>query len=110
MGLEVIQPPDWPAPKGYANGIVARGRTLHVAGQIGWNPQGQIETDDFVEQFARALDNVIAVVRAAGGQPSDIVRMTVYVTDLDAYRTNLRPVGIAWKERLGKHFPAMALV
>jgi enamine deaminase RidA (YjgF/YER057c/UK114 family) len=110
MSIEVVQPPTWPAPKGYVNGVVARGRTLYVAGQVGWTPEGQFETDDFVEQFARALDNVLAVVRAAGGEPAHVVRMTIYVTDLDAYRDNLRPVGRAWKERFGKHFPAMALV
>lgn len=110
MSLEFVQPPEWPAPKGYVNGVVGRGRTLFVAGQIGWNERCEIETDDFVEQFARALDNVLAVVRAAGGRPEDVARMTVYVTDLDAYRDSLRPIGRAWKERFGKHFPAMALV
>lgn len=110
MASEIVQPPTWPAPRGYVNGLVAQGRTLYVAGQVGWRPDGQFETDDFVEQFAQALDNVLAVVRAAGGEPSDVVRMTIYVTDLDAYRDNLRSIGRAWKERFGKHFPAMALV
>jgi enamine deaminase RidA (YjgF/YER057c/UK114 family) len=108
--IEVVQPAEWPAPRGYANGIVARGRTLYVAGQIGWTALGVFESDDLGEQFAQALDNVIAVVRAAGGEPSDVVRMTVYVTDLEAYRQSLRVLGRAWKERFGKHFPAMALV
>lgn len=110
MAIETVQPPDWPAPRGYVNGVVASGRTLYVAGQIGWNARCEFETDDFVEQLAQALDNVLAVVRAAGGEPSHVVRMTIYVTDLDAYRDNLRPIGRAWKERFGKHFPAMALV
>jgi enamine deaminase RidA (YjgF/YER057c/UK114 family) len=90
--------------------MAARGRTLHVAGQIGWNERGEFESDDLAEQLAKALDNVLAVVRAAGGSPSDVVRMTIYVTDLDAYRSSLRPIGAAWKQRFGKHFPAMALV
>ena len=110
MGIEIVQPPSWPAPRGYVNGIAARGRTLHVAGQIGWSPDGQFETDDFVEQLAKALDNVLEVVRAAGAGPEHVVRMTIYVTDLDAYRDNLKAIGRAWKERFGKHFPAMALV
>ena len=108
--IETVAVPEWPAPKGYANGVVGRGRTLWIAGQVGWNERGELESDDLVEQLAKALDNVLAVVRAAGGSPTDIVRMTIYVTDLDAYRENLRPVGLAWKQRFGKHFPAMALV
>lgn len=108
--IQTVTVPEWPVPKGYSNGMAARGRTLFIAGQIGWNERGEIETDDLIEQLARALDNVLAVLRAAGGSPTDVVRMTIYVTDLDAYRGNLRGVGHAWKERFGKHFPAMALV
>lgn len=108
--LEVIQPPSFAPPKGYANGVATRGKTLYVGGQIGWNPQCVFETDDLAEQFAVALDNVVAVVRAAGGEPSDIAKMTVFVTDLPAYRASLRAIGAAWRARLGKHFPAMALV
>ncbi|WP_437592168.1 RidA family protein [Sorangium sp. So ce1000] len=110
-GLELVQPAGWPAPRGYANGVVTRGRTLHIAGQIGWDPaSGQFQSDDLAEQFAQALDNVLAVVAAAGGEPGDVARMTVYVTDLEAYRGSLRAVGAAWRARFGKHFPAMALV
>jgi enamine deaminase RidA (YjgF/YER057c/UK114 family) len=90
--------------------MLARGRTLYVAGQIGWELDGSFATDDLGGQFARALDHVVAVVRAAGGQPEDLVKMTVYVTDLAAYRASLRTIGEAWRTRLGKHFPAMALV
>ena len=108
--IDTVTVPEWPAPKGYSNGMVARGRTLFIAGQVGWNERGEFETDDLVLQLGKALDNVLAVVRAAGGSPADVVRMTIYVTDLDAYRDNLRPVGRAWKDRFGKHFPAMALV
>ena len=106
----VVNPPEWPPPKGYANGVVSTGRTLHVAGQIGWDAKGAFPSRELAGQFAQALDNVIAVVRAAGGEPTDIVKMTVYVTDLPAYRSSLGAVGKAWRERLGKHFPAMALV
>lgn len=110
MSIEIIQPPSFAEPKGYVNGIVARGRTLYVAGQVGWTTACVFETDDFVGQFAQALDNVLAVVRAAGGEPQHVVRMTVFVTDLDAYRDNLRAIGRAWRDRFGKHFPAMSLV
>lgn len=108
--LTFVHPEGFAPPKGYSNGVIARGPTLFVAGQVGWNAQGQFESDDLAEQFAQALDNVIAVVRAAGGGPESIAKMTVYVTDLDAYRSSLRPIGQAWRARLGKHFPAMALV
>jgi enamine deaminase RidA (YjgF/YER057c/UK114 family) len=110
MTLEFVRPPGWPPPKGYENGVVARGVTLFVAGQVGWNERGDFTSDDLAEQFARALDNVLTVVRAAGGQPSDIANMTIYVTDLTAYRTSLLAIGKAWRDRLGKHYPAMALV
>jgi enamine deaminase RidA (YjgF/YER057c/UK114 family) len=108
--LQFIQPADWAPAKGYSNGALVRGPTLYVAGQIGWNAKQQFETDDLGEQFAQALDNVLAVVSAAGGAPTDVAKMTVYVTDLDAYRVSTRAIGAAWRTRFGKHFPAMALV
>ena len=108
--LELINPVEWAPAKGYSNGALVRGPTLYVAGQIGWNAKQEFETDDLGEQFAQALDNVLAVVRAAGGAPTDVAKMTVYVTDLDAYRASVRSIGKAWRERFGKHFPAMALV
>ena len=111
--LRKVQPEGWPPPLGYANGMCSLGRgerVLFVAGQVGWRSDGVFLTDDLGEQFAQALDNVLAVVRAAGGEPSGIARMTVYVTDLDAYRSGTRAIGQAWRERMGRHFPAMALV
>ena len=105
-----IQPAHFPTPKGYVNGMVARGPTLYVAGQIGWELDGTFATDELAPQFARALDHVLDVVRAAGGAPEHIVQMRVYVTDLAAYRASLREIGAAWRERFGRHFPAMALV
>jgi enamine deaminase RidA (YjgF/YER057c/UK114 family) len=107
--MNIVQPPNWPRPRGYANGVVAQGRAVFVAGQIGWNEREEMQSG-FVAQFRQALDNVVAVVRAAGGRPEDIVRLTVYVTDLDAYRGGLREIGSAWRSILGKHYPAMALV
>jgi enamine deaminase RidA (YjgF/YER057c/UK114 family) len=111
--LRRIEPAGWPPPLGYANGMCTLGqgeRVLFVAGQVGWCPDGTFATDDLGEQFAQALDNVLAVVRAAGGEPASIARMTVYVTDLDAYRAGTRAIGAAWRARMGRHFPAMALL
>ena len=81
-----INPPGWPSPRGYSNGIVAEGRMLFVAGQIGWNEKGEIVGDRLVDQFDRALANVLAIVDAAGGAPASIARLTIYVTDKAAYR------------------------
>lgn len=108
--MHAIQPAHFAEPKGYANGIVARGRTVYVAGQVGWEHDGSFKTDDFVEQFARALDNVIDVVKAAGGSPQHIAKMTIYLTRLDAYRSSRARIGEIWRERFGRHFPAMALL
>ncbi len=108
--LQLINPAEWLPARGYSNGVLVRGPTLYVAGQIGWNARQEFETDDLGEQFAQALDNVLTVVHAAGGTASDIAKMTIYVTDLDAYRASTRAIGAAWRARFGKHFPAMALV
>lgn len=110
MTIETVTVPGWPRPKGYANGTITRGRTLHVAGQVGWTPEGVFEKKDFVGQFEQALANVVAVVEAAGGKPDQIARLTIYVTDLDAYRNHPKEIGEAWRRRLGKVFPAMALI
>jgi enamine deaminase RidA (YjgF/YER057c/UK114 family) len=100
---------EWPKPKGYANGRTGRGTPVHVGGQIGWNERGEFP-DGLVAQFAKTLDNVLAVVRAAGGAPSDIAAMTVFVTDIAAYRAARKQLGPVWRERMGQHYPAMALV
>lgn len=107
--IQFIEVPGWPKPRGYANGVVVTGKTLFVAGQVGWDAQ-QAFDPRFEAQFAQALDNVLAVVRAAGGAPESVVKMTVYVTDLPAYRSSQKACGAAWRERFGKHFPTMALV
>jgi len=110
MSSQEVSVPGWPAPRGYANGRTGHGRAVHVAGQIGWDARGQLTATELAPQFAQALDNVIAVVQAAGGVPEDIATMTVYVTDIAAYRAARHELGAAWRARLGKHFPAMALV
>lgn len=110
MSTDEVVVTEWPPPKGYANGRIGRGRALHVAGQIGWDTTGTFTARDLVAQFGKALDNVLAVVRAAGGAPTDIATMTVYVTDIDAYRGAGAALGPVWRERMGRHYPAMALV
>jgi enamine deaminase RidA (YjgF/YER057c/UK114 family) len=110
MSTELVVVDGWPPPRGYSNGRIGHGPVLHVAGQIGWTEQGVFEAKDLVGQFAQALSNVIAVVHAAKGRVTDIAEMTVYVTDIAAYRASLRPLGAVWKERMKDHYPAMALV
>lgn len=110
MSSDEIRVPGWPAPRGYANGRTGRGRAVHVAGQIGWDEHGAMVSDELAPQFVRALDNVVAVVRAAGGVPGDIATMTVFVTDIAAYRGAVKEIGAAWRAMLGRHFPAMTLV
>jgi enamine deaminase RidA (YjgF/YER057c/UK114 family) len=100
----------WPAPKGYANGRIGSGRVLHVGGQVGWDTQGRFPSEDLVDQFAVALDNVIAVVKAAGGAPDAIASMTVFVTKMKQYREGRKRLGPIWRERFGSYYPAMTLV
>ena len=110
MSTSEVVVPEWPAPRGYANARAGSGRAIHIAGQIGWDRRGVFVEGGLVPQFAQALDNVLAVVRAAGGAAEDIASMTIFVTDIAAYRAETRAIGAAWRPRLGKHFPAMALV
>lgn len=106
----MVQPPHFAKPVGYVNGMVARGRTLYVAGQVGWEHDMTFASTELPAQFARALDHILDVVREAGGKPEHIVNLTAYVTDLDAYKRGVKEIGRAWRERMGRHFPAMALV
>lgn len=110
MSHKVIHPSHFPKPRGYANGVVAEGRTLHIAGQIAWDKDARIVSPDFATQFLQALDNVIAVVREAGGGSEHLVKLLVFVTDLDAYRAATTAIGEGWRGRLGKYYPAMSLV
>jgi enamine deaminase RidA (YjgF/YER057c/UK114 family) len=107
---QVVQPPGWAAPKGYANGVVATGRQLFIAGQIGWNAQGRFETDDFVAQVEQALKNIVEVLQAAGGKPEHIVRLNWYITDKAEYVENQRAIGEAYRRVIGRTFPAMTLL
>ena len=108
---DILQPEGWPRPSGYANGTAARGRLVFVAGQIGWNPETlQFETDGFAEQTAQALRNVVAVLKEAGAEPRHVTRMTWYITDKAAYLAATREIGRAWREVMGRHYPAMSVV
>lgn len=109
--MQTIQPEGWKRPSGYSNGVRAEGKLLFVAGQVGWNPATcAFESDVFLKQFDQALANVVAVVRAAGGAPEHIARLTIYCVDKKQYLGALREVGAAYRAHLGKHFPAMAMV
>jgi enamine deaminase RidA (YjgF/YER057c/UK114 family) len=105
-----VEPEGWPRASGYAHGIVAAGRYLAIAGQIGWNERHELIGNDFLEQAGQALRNVVTVLRAAGGEPADLVRLTWYVTDKREYRDNAAALGAAYREIVGTHYPAMALV
>jgi enamine deaminase RidA (YjgF/YER057c/UK114 family) len=106
----VLQPEGWVTPKGYANGMAARGTLVVTGGQIGWNAQQQFESDDFIDQTRQTLLNVRAVLETAGAGPEHLVRLTWYVVDRKEYNARLKELGAVYREVLGKHFPAMACV
>lgn len=105
-----LQPPGWAEPKGYANGVAARGALIFVGGQIGWNEAQQFESDDFIAQTRQALVNIVAVLKAGGAGPEHMVRMTWYVTDRVEYAARLKELGAAYREVMGRNFPAMTCV
>jgi enamine deaminase RidA (YjgF/YER057c/UK114 family) len=107
---EVILPAGWARPSGFSHGVLAQGRVLAVAGQIGARPDGRLVDGDLVAQFDRALGNVAEVVAAAGGRIEDVVSMTVYLLDLAAYRAARGALGEVWRRHAGQHYPAIALV
>jgi enamine deaminase RidA (YjgF/YER057c/UK114 family) len=107
---ETINPDGWPRPSGYANGVVAEGRFLAISGQIGWNDNNELIGSDFLGQAAQALRNIMVVLRAAGGNAEHLVRLTWYITDANEYRANLQALGQSYREIVGTHYPAMALV
>lgn len=109
--MKILQPPAWARPRGYANGIEADGRLVMVAGQVGWNPEtGEFETDDFAGQCRRTFENIVAVLAEAGAGPEHLVRLTWYVTSKDEYLASLEAVGVAYREVIGRHYPAMAAI
>ena len=111
MNMTIINPEALGQPRGYSNGILFEGGSvLFIAGQIGWDRDSRIVSDDFADQFAQALGNVLAVVREAGGQPENIGRLLIFVTNKEEYNAQLRAIGSAYRQLMGKHFPAMSLV
>jgi enamine deaminase RidA (YjgF/YER057c/UK114 family) len=107
---EFLHPRSWKPAVGYSNGVAASGRMVFCGGLIGWNAAQEFETDDFAGQVAQALRNIVAVLAEAGARPEHLVRLTWYVTDKRAYLESLREVGRAYREIVGRHYPAMALV
>ena len=107
---KILQPDNWVAPIGYSNGISARGRTIFIGGQIGWNEQCEFETDDFVEQVHQTLKNIVAILAVDGAGPEHITSMTWYFTDKQEYLASLKGIGDAYRSVLGRHFPAMTMV
>ena len=111
IGPHAVHPAGWTEPTGYAHGMSAEGRVIVTAGQVGWIPSsGAIESDDFAEQAAQALRNVVAILRAAGAGPQHLVRLTWFVTSRDEYWRSRKALGVAYREIIGKHYPAMSVV
>lgn len=107
---QLLNPAGWKTPRGYSNGVAATGRMIFTGGLVGWNDQQQFTSDDFVTQTAQALRNVVAVLAEAGARPEHLVRLTWYVTSKKDYLDNLKALGQAYRDIIGKHYPAMALV
>ena len=108
--IQILQPPAWARPKGFSNGIAASGKLVFIAGQVGYTGAGKWEAHDFAGQFRQAMKNVLAVLGEAGGEPQHLVRLTWYVLDKREYLDSLKAVGEAYRELMGRHYPAMAVV
>jgi|SRR5687768_4629756 enamine deaminase RidA (YjgF/YER057c/UK114 family) len=108
--MQILQPPGWSRPKGFSNGIAARGRLVFIAGQVGWTGQGQWKESSFAGQFRQAMENVLEVLGVAGGRPQHVVRLTWYVLDKKEYLASLTEVGAAYRGLMGRHYPTMAVV
>ena len=108
--MKILQPPGWAKPRGYSNGIAAKGTQVFIGGQIGWDAECKFASDDFAAQARQALANIVAVLAEAGGKPEHITRMTWYVTDKGEYIAAYKAIGEAYRDIIGKHFPAMSAV
>jgi enamine deaminase RidA (YjgF/YER057c/UK114 family) len=108
--MQILQPPGWARPRGFANGVAARGRLVFIAGQVGWTGRGEWREKSFAGQFRQALQNIVSVLKEADGRPEHIVRLTWYVLDKHEYLASLSEVGAAYRELIGRHYPAMAVV
>lgn len=107
---EHVNPPELGTPKGFSHAVVGSGRVVTLAGQTALNPEGRIVGETVVEQFEQALGNLLTALRAAGGEPTDIASLTVYIVDMDDYKERARGIGAVWKQLMGRHYPAMAAV
>lgn len=110
MSMEILQPPGWPRPKGYSNGVAVSGRMVFVAGQIGWDEAGELAAPEMLGQFRKTLENTLTVLAEAGAGPEHVVRMTWYLTDRAEYLAAAREFGAVWRGLMGRHYPAMAVV
>jgi enamine deaminase RidA (YjgF/YER057c/UK114 family) len=110
MRTKTLQPAEWARPKGYANGVAARGQMIFISGQIGWDSSGQFNSDNLTEQVKQALRNIVRVLQEGHARPQHLVRLTWYVLNRDVYLREAREIGAAYREILGKHFPAMSVV
>jgi enamine deaminase RidA (YjgF/YER057c/UK114 family) len=110
MANEFLQPPGWAAPKGYSNGVAASGRQVYLAGQIGWNESQQLVSSRFAVQVRQALQNIVTLLAQAGGHPEHLVRLTWFVTSLDEYRAEVKDIGAAYRDVIGRHYPPMSVV
>jgi enamine deaminase RidA (YjgF/YER057c/UK114 family) len=108
--MQILQPPGWPRPRGYANGVATEGRLVFVAGQIGWDATGRVVSDDLVEQLRQTLENTLAVLREGGAGPQHVARMTWYVIDKREYLARAPELGEVYRALMGRHYPAMAVV
>ena len=108
--MQILQPPAWARAKGFSNGIVASGRLVFIAGQVGWTGQGEWKEKSFAGQFRQTIQNILEVLEQAKGKPEHIVRLTWYVLDRDEYLASLKEIGAAYRELMGKHYPTMAVV
>ena len=108
--MKSLLPPGWPRPKGYSNGMVARGRVIFTAGVVGWDENEKFVSNTLAGQFAQVLRNILAILECDGAGPHNVTRLTCYVTSIDEYLASLSEIGGAWKEIMGRHYPAMALV
>ena len=107
---EFLQPPGWPAPKGYSNGVIASGRQIFLAGQIGWNESQQLVSSRLALQVRQTLQNIVTLLAQAGGRPEHLVRLTWFVTTLDEYRAEQKEIGAAYRDVIGRHYPPMSVI
>ena len=108
--MEFLQPKDWAKAKGYANGVVADGRLIVLGGQIGWNNEQEFESDEFIPQFRQTLENIVTLLEEAGAGPENLVRLTWFITDRDAYLNSQRAMGEVYRDIMGRNYPAMSVV